>query len=114
MVSEDYLVREFLEVIERFYPQLSQLLKQCHVKVLDGFVRRIHRRYHYVVIYCVEEVLEELQIQKSYLKDIAENMGITEVVLINANQIVRDPMSKVRRDDWRLWLELHWLISTAH
>ncbi|NET53067.1 MAG: hypothetical protein F6K09_31695 [Merismopedia sp. SIO2A8] len=48
---------------------------------------------------------------KSAYREIAQNMGLSEVVCMNATRLVRDPMSKLRQEDQRLWLELQWIVS---
>ncbi|CCH68192.1 hypothetical protein RINTHH_20370 [Richelia intracellularis HH01] len=50
-----------------------------------------------------------LQIDQNLLREIAESMGLVQVVLLNATRLLRDPMSKLKQADPRLWLELHLL-----
>ncbi|WP_242032761.1 hypothetical protein [Oscillatoria sp. FACHB-1406] len=49
--------------------------------------------------------------KQNALKDIAENMGLVEVIFLNANRIIRDPLSRLKQDDFRFWLELHWIAA---
>jgi hypothetical protein len=52
-----------------------------------------------------------VQAQKEILREIADNMGLVQVVCINAKPILRDPMSKLKKTNPRLWLELQWVAT---
>jgi hypothetical protein len=51
-----------------------------------------------------------MQVQRYALREIAENMGLVEVVCINATRLLRAPMSNLKDADPRFWLELHLLL----
>jgi hypothetical protein len=76
------------------------------VKVITCFWGRPARRLQYIGIYCSGEMLPYVQTQKEILREVAENMGLVQVVCMNAKRLLRDPMSKLKDNDPRLWLEL--------
>jgi hypothetical protein len=47
-----------------------------------------------------------IQAKKEILRELAENMGLIQVVCLNAKRLLRDPMSKLKQSEPRLWLEL--------
>lgn len=105
----DKVTQEYLEVIHKYYPRIGQLLEGCYVKVIDCFIERLGKRVYYLGIYCPDELILTIYTYHKYLKEVAENMGLIEVVLINASKVIRDPLSRLKNDDPRLWLELYWL-----
>ncbi|NEP44342.1 MAG: hypothetical protein F6K35_36015 [Okeania sp. SIO2H7] len=36
------------------------------------------------------------------------------LLFINASRLIRDPMSRLKQDNPRLWLELYWIASGPH
>ncbi|MHC5934704.1 hypothetical protein [Nostoc sp.] len=48
------------------------------------------------------------------LREVAEYAGLIEVICLNATHLLRDPISKVKQTDPRLWLELQWLAIQEH
>ena len=36
-------------------------------------------------------------------------MGLVQVVFRNASRLLRDPMSKIKQSDPRMWLDLQWV-----
>ncbi|MDJ0800449.1 MAG: hypothetical protein QNJ51_27185 [Calothrix sp. MO_167.B12] len=111
MLTEDILAREFTRIVSQYYPQVGELLKSCHVKIIRGQWGRPAKHFQYVGIYCSEEMMIYLQAHHNLLRDIAENMGLVQVVFLNATRLLRDPMSKLKQSDPRLWLELHLLAA---
>ncbi len=111
MIAEDILAKEFTRVVNHYYPKVGELLDGCYVKVITCFWGRPARRLQYIGIYCSEEMLPFVQAQKEILRELADNMGLVQVVCMNARRLLRDPMSKLKHNDPRLWLELH-LVAT--
>lgn len=111
MIAEDILAKEFTRVVSHYYPQLGELLDGCYVKVITCFWGRPARRLQYIGIYCSEEKLPSVQAQKAILRELADNMGLVQVVCMNARRLLRDPMSKLKDSNSRLWLELQ-LVAT--
>ncbi|MDJ0674752.1 MAG: hypothetical protein QNJ36_05130 [Calothrix sp. MO_167.B42] len=112
MLTEDILAREFTRIVREYYPQVGELLKYCHVKVIRGqWGRKAKNHLQYIGIYCSGKMIDDIQAHQHIFREIAENMGLTQVVFLNATRLLRDPMSKLKRSDPRLWLELHLLTA---
>ena len=111
MISEQQLVQEFITVVGRFFPQAGELLKPCCVKIIKYYCGRPRQLFQYIGVYCPQHLLRAMETQKYALREVAQNMGLSEVVCMNATRLVRDPMSKLKQEDPRLWLELHWIVS---
>ena len=111
MISQEKLAQEFTQVVERVYPRTGRLLQRCYVKVVEFYLRRLRKRFYYITVYCPESLCPTLQVHRHVLKEIAENMGLIDVVFVNATRLLHDPMSKIKTEDPRFWLELHWLTS---
>ena len=111
MLTGDILAREFTRIVSQYYPQIGELLNYCHVKVIHRQWGRPAKHLQYIGIYCSEEMMTYLQVHQNSLREIAENMGLVQVVLLNATRLLRDPMSKLKQADPRLWLELHLLAA---
>lgn len=111
MLSEERLTAEFIDLVNRYYPQAQPVLTCCHVKILECYVQRLGKQLFYLGIYYPEWVSEEIDVHVEGIKDIAENLGWAQVVFINASRLVRDPLSGLKRDNPRLWLELFWIVN---
>lgn len=111
MLSRESLTKEFISVVDSYYPSSGKLLKHCYVKILECYIQKLGKRLYYIGIYYPQGMYRELQEQQEKLKEIAENMGLIEVVFINATRLVRDPLSKLKQDNPRLWLELYWVAT---
>ena len=106
MITEDILAQEFIRVVNDYYPSVGELLEGCHVKVITCFWGRPAKRFQYIGIYCREDIMPYIEAKKEILRELAENMGLIQVVCFNANRLLRDPMSKLKQSEPRLWLEL--------
>ncbi|AFY30664.1 hypothetical protein Cal7507_0161 [Calothrix sp. PCC 7507] len=111
MIAEDILAKEFIRVVNHYYPSVGELLDGCYVKVITCFWGRPARRLQYIGIYCSEEMIPYVQAHKEILREVADNMGLIQVVCMNARRLLRDPMSKLKRSEPRLWLELQWVAT---
>lgn len=107
MIAEDILAQEFTRILDHYYPDLGEILENCYVKVITSFWGRPARRFQYIGIYCSDDIMPLVQSQKEILREVAENMGLIQVVCINAKRLLRDPLSKLRQSEPRLWLDLH-------
>lgn len=110
MIAEDILAQEFTRIVDHYYPDLGEILESCHVKVITSCWGRPPRRFQYVGIYCSDEIMPLVQANKEIFREVADNMGLIQVVCLNANKLLRDPLSKLKQSEPRLWLDLH-LIS---
>lgn len=111
MISEDILAKEFLRIVEHYFPKVGELLNGCYVKVITSYWGRPPKRLQYIGIYCPHEIMPYIKAQKEVLKEVAENMGLVQVVFLNGSRLLRDPMSKLKQADPRLWLDLHMLTT---
>ena len=111
MITEEHLAKEFTTVVDLFYPKAGELLHRCYVKVINSYWGRPPRRLQHIGIYCPKEILVSLAAQKDVLREIAHNMGLAEVVCLNATRLVRDPMSNLKQANPRFWLELLWIAT---
>ncbi|WP_017315146.1 hypothetical protein [Mastigocladopsis repens] len=111
MISEDILAKEFMRVVNHYYPKVEELLDGCYVKVISSYWGRPPKRLQYIAIYCSNEIMPYVQAHKEVLREIAENMGLVQVVFLNATRLLRDPMSKLKHMYPRLWLDLQ-LVTT--
>ena len=111
MISRDAIAKEYVNVINNYYPNAGKLLDCCLVRVLEVTADRTNHRSYYLCIYYLEKFGDRLLEQQDLFHDAAENMGLVEVIFISIDRLVKDPLSKIRQEDFRFWLELCWLAS---
>lgn len=111
MISREDLEQEFISLVNQYYPKAGEILNQCYVKIVECYLKRLRKRVYYIAVYYPKGIKDAILAQQDVLKEIAENMGLVEVVCLNATHLVRDPMSKLKQEDSRLWLELHWVAT---
>jgi hypothetical protein len=99
MLDPETLSEEFVEIATKYYPDSREILEICYVKILECDLG----------IYYPEGKLYQVQKQQEIFKEIADNMGLMEVVYLNASRLVRDPLSRLKHENPRLWLELYWI-----
>ena len=109
MISEEAFAKEYIRVINEYYPKVGEMLDGCYVKVVTTYCGRPPKRLRHLGIYCPEEIISYVQTHKQKLTDVAENMGLIQVVFRNASRLLRDPMSKIKQSDPRMWLDLQWV-----
>lgn len=112
MITESDLVQQFTIIVNHSFPQLGECLRYCYIKVIQSSLRKhCVRSLPYIGIYCPDSMIAVLKEQKDVLKDVAQHLGLAEVVCINASRLLRDPQSKLKDAHPRLWLELHWMLT---
>jgi hypothetical protein len=92
----------------------KDLLPTCHKEELKYLVDRMNYYNDQEVKYelCSSytsiqyDMMPYIQAKKVILRELAENMGLIQVVCFNAKRLLRDPMSKLKQSEPRLWLEL--------
>ncbi|MGK7926469.1 MAG: hypothetical protein AB4290_14720 [Spirulina sp.] len=109
MIDRNKLSREFVKVAQDYYPKTAQLLSHCYVKVLECHIERLGKHFYYIGIYYPGILNSQIQEARDVFKEIAENMGFVESVCINATRLIHDPMSKIKKENPKLWLELYWV-----
>lgn len=112
MLTEELLVKEYVRVVMNHYPKAGKLLRHSHVKVLTTHVGQPPKRLQYIGIYCSDELFPLVQAETDVLREVAQDMGMMDIVCRNANKLLRDPLSTVRQTSPRFWLELQWVSVT--
>ncbi len=110
MLTESHLVREFITLVERTYPQVGSVLRQCHIKLVTAHWGEPPRRLDYMAIYCPESSFAVVCSHKQSFHHISHYMGLADPVCVNATRLLRDPHSKLKQEAPRFWLELHQLL----
>lgn len=110
-ISQERIAEEFIKIVHDYYPRAGKVVDFCYVKVIESYIRRLNKNLYHVGIYYPERMGVAVERHKDAFRDIAENMGLMDVVCINATRLIRDPMSKVKREDPRFWLELYWIAA---
>jgi hypothetical protein len=110
MLTETRLVQEFTTLVKRTYPQTGDLLRYCHIKLVTAHWGQPPKRLDYMAIYCPDTLINDVCAQKEAFRAISRYMGLAEPVCKNANRLLRDPMSKLKQEAPRFWLELHWIL----
>ncbi len=114
MISREKLAKEYIKIVNNYYPVSSQLLNQCLVRILTFNADRTTTNLYYLGIYYPAIIGERLLEQQDIFRDAAENMGLVEVVFLNANRLIKDPLSKIKEQNFRFWLELCWIANEAN
>ncbi|ACK65844.1 conserved hypothetical protein [Rippkaea orientalis PCC 8801] len=105
------LVEEYIYLVNKYYPHIGYLLSYCYLTVIDGWSKKQERSYHYLGIYYAAQTGRSILLYQNELKELAENLGLFEVIFLNATRIVRDPLSNLKTQNPRLWLELYWIAT---
>ncbi|MDJ0531263.1 MAG: hypothetical protein QNJ70_01995 [Xenococcaceae cyanobacterium MO_207.B15] len=114
MISREQLAQEYINIINNYYPVAGRLLRHCLVKILKLNADRTNKHSYYLGIYYPDKIGSRLLALQDLFKDAAENLGLVEVVFLNANHLVRDPRSKIKEQDFRFWLELCWIANETN
>ncbi|MGK7955314.1 MAG: hypothetical protein AB4063_08640 [Crocosphaera sp.] len=105
------LVREYRQLVNASYPYINSLLNNCYIYIIDGCLNPVSPPYYYLGVYYAGRQDKEIILYQNELKKIAKTFGMIDVVLINAKRIIRDPVSTLKKENPRLWLELYWICS---
>ena len=114
MIEREQLAQEYISIVKNYYPVAQKNLGCCLVKTLNLNAQNIYKNLYYLGIYYPEQIGDRLLEQQDILKESAENIGLVEVVFVNANHLVKDPLSKIKQQDFRFWLELCWIADEAN
>jgi hypothetical protein len=110
-IKPEYLAQEYITLVNNYHPTAGELLDYCYVKILECYLERMEKRFYYIGVYYPDAISTEIKKQQDDLREVAENMGLIAVVCINATRLVRDPVAKLKEENPRLWLELHWVAT---
>ncbi|MBH8563580.1 hypothetical protein I8748_15515 [Nostoc sp. CENA67] len=118
MITEEDLAHQFTVIIEHAHPQVWKLLRQCYVKVINPkpYLTRANLKScichaKYIGIYCPDKLIHTVEAQKNLLREVAEYVGLVEVVCLNANNLMRDPLSNLKEAYPQLWLDLLLIVT---
>ena len=111
MVIREKLIQEYRNLVSYSYPYINSLLNDCYLKIIDGCFNSVSPPYYYLGIYYAGREAKEIILYQNELKKIAKTFGMVDVVFINAQIIIRDPLSTLKKENPRLWLELYWISS---
>ena len=114
MLSRQKLAEEYIRIINTYYPIASRLLHQCLVKIITFDSDKSKLIHYYLGIYYPEAIGKQILAHQQLFQDAAENMGLMEVIFLNVNNLVADPDSKIKQQDFRFWLELCWLVDNTN
>jgi hypothetical protein len=82
------------------------------VKIINPALMRYPARdVRYVVVYCHQKIFASVAVEKDLLREVAQYLGLTEVVCFDASRILRDPQSMIKEYHPQLWLELIWIAT---
>lgn len=115
MITTECLANTFTSVIDRTAPEIGELLHNCCVKAIESYWGNPPRPLQYVTIYCSNRTIALVENQKEVLREIANNLGLAQVVCMNASRLVRDPviMPRLKQQAPHFWLELLWVESLS-
>lgn len=109
MLTKEVLVQKFITLVEERYPKLSELLQYCHVELVNSYWGFSPKLIQHFVIYYPNLLFASFNSYKDILREIARELGISDVVCMNATHIIRDPASTLKQKNPVLWLELCWV-----
>lgn len=110
--NEQELVQEFRRIVNHSFPQVGELLNQCHLQVIQSFwgQHNLHL-LPYIAIYCPKNTIAAVKAEIYVFREVAFFLGLTKVVCLNATCLLHDPKSKLPQENPHLWLELQWIVT---
>ncbi|QSJ15225.1 hypothetical protein JYQ62_25695 [Nostoc sp. UHCC 0702] len=118
MITEQDLAHQFTVIIEHTHPRVWESLRQCYVKVINrkpnltrANLKTSFRHTRYIGIYCPDRLINAVKAQKNLLREVAEYVGLVEVVCLNANNLMRNPLSNLKEAYPQLWLDLLLIVT---
>lgn len=112
MITEEDLAQQFTLIIEHAHPRAWKLLSQCYVKVLNSKSKGAYIPHaKYIRIYCPDRLIAAIVAEKNLLIEVAEYLGLVEVVCVNATNLLNDPKSQIKKVYPQLWLDLQWIVT---
>lgn len=111
MLTEEILVQKFTAVLNERCPELGGLLQYCHVELVNSYWGKPPKLYQHFVVYSPDQLFPSVNAYKDIFKGVANDLGISEAICMNATRIIRDPASRLKQKDPFLWLELQWVAT---
>lgn len=113
MLSEQILIQKFAAVSEERCPQLGELLNYCHVELVNSHWGQPAKLMRYFVVYYPNMLFASISDARETLRLVAQDLGISDAVCMNATRVIRDPKSTLKQKDPVLWLELLWIAAST-
>ena len=112
MITEEDLAQQFTLIIEQAHPRAWKLLQYCYIKVLNYKSKEAYIPHaKYIRIYCPDRLIAAVVAEKNLLIEVAEYLGLVEVVCVNATNLLHDPKSQIKKVYPKLWLDLMWIVT---
>ncbi|MBW4424863.1 MAG: hypothetical protein KME50_10525 [Nostoc desertorum CM1-VF14] len=112
MITEENLAQQFTLIIEQAHPRAWKILRHCYVKVLNSRSKGAYIAHaKYIRIYCPDKLIAAVVAEKDLLIEVAEYLGLVEVVCLNATNLLHDPKSRLKKAYPQLWLDLMWIVT---
>jgi hypothetical protein len=112
MITEEDLAQQFTLIIEQAHPRAWTMLRHCYVKVLNSRSKGAYIAHaKYIRIYCPDRLIAAVVAEKDLLIEVAEYLGLVEVVCLNATNLLHDPKSQLKKTYPQLWLDLMWIVT---
>lgn len=111
MLTEEILVQKFTTVNKERCPELGNLLQHCHVELVNFYWGSQPKLFQHFVIYSPTQLFNSVNAYKGIFREVAQNLGISEAICMNATRIIRDPGSTLKQTNPVLWLELQLVVA---
>ncbi|AFY51255.1 hypothetical protein Nos7524_5544 [Nostoc sp. PCC 7524] len=98
MITEEDLAQQFNVIIEHTHPRVWEVIRHCYVKVITPQLKKGSLpNARYVGIYCPEQLMAAAIAEKNLLKEVAEYLGLVEVVCLRDFQLKKYTIAVVSR-----------------
>ncbi|MBN3907553.1 MAG: hypothetical protein HWQ35_13610 [Nostoc sp. NMS1] len=112
MITEEDLAQQFTLIMKQSHPTAWKLLRHCYIKVLNSSLKGAYIAHaKYIKIYCPDTLIAAIVAEKNLLIEVAEYLGLVEVVCLNATNLLHDPKSQIKKAYPQLWLDLMWIVT---
>ncbi|MEH1890793.1 MAG: hypothetical protein V7K92_15520 [Nostoc sp.] len=109
MLTEEVLVQKFITVAQGRCFKLGELLHYCHVELVNSYWGYPPKLIQHFVVFYPNMLFASVNAYKDIFRGVAQDLGISDAVCINATRIIRDPASRLKEKNPTLWLELQWV-----
>ena len=109
MLTEEVLVQKFITVAQGRCPKLGELLQYCHVELVNSYWGYPPKLIQHFVVFYPNMLFASVNTYKDIFRSVAQDLGLSDAVCINATRIIRDPASRLKEKNPTLWLELQWV-----
>jgi hypothetical protein len=112
MITEEDVTQQFTFIMQQYHPTAWELLRHCYIKVLNSSLKGAYTAHaKHIKIYCPDRLIDAVVAEKNLLIEVAESLGLVEVVCLNATNLLHDPKSQIKKAYPQLWLDLMWIVT---